>query len=80
MCSEPVVKQLDISGQPCPLNFVQTVLALEELEIGDLLEVTIEGQEAIGNVPRSLKQAGHTITKVERLGEERLRLVVRRGA
>ena len=79
MCSEPVVTRLDLCGEACPTNFVKTVLALEELEPGDLLEVTIEGQEAISNVPRSLKQAGHTIVAVERLDRERLQLTVRRG-
>lgn len=79
MCSEPVVTRLDLCGETCPTNFVKTLLALEELEPGDLLEVTIEGQEAMSNVPRSLKQAGHTIVAVERLGQERLQLTVKRG-
>ncbi|MDP2726759.1 MAG: sulfurtransferase TusA family protein [Dehalococcoidia bacterium] len=40
------------------MNLVQTLLALEELDPGDLLEVTLEGREAMSNVPRSLKQSG----------------------
>jgi tRNA 2-thiouridine synthesizing protein A len=74
-----IARTIDVSRRPCPLNFVECVLALEEIEVGELLDVTIEGQEAISNVPRSLKQAGHTIIKVERLESEKMRLIIRRG-
>ncbi len=80
MCSEPVTAHLDLCGETCPTNFVKTLLALEELETGDLLEVILEGQEAMSNVPRSLKQAGHTIVAVQRLSQEKLQLTVKKGA
>jgi TusA-related sulfurtransferase len=71
---------LDLLGVVCPENYVQTLLALEELEAGEILSVVLEGYEAIANVPRSLKADGQTIVKVERLGEEKIRLLVKKTA
>ncbi len=79
MSDETVARRLDLCGEICPVNFVKTVLALEELEQGELLEVTLSGTEAITNLPRSVKQAGYAIEAVERLGEDGLRLRVRKG-
>jgi tRNA 2-thiouridine synthesizing protein A len=64
-----IKKRLDLHGVICPLNFVKTKLALEELEPGDRLEVILDEGSAILNVPRSLKDEGHTIVKVEPHGE-----------
>ena len=61
-------KKLDLSGVSCPMNFVKTKVALEELEKGDLLEVILDEGDAILNVPRSVKEEGHQIIKVENMG------------
>ena len=68
------VSLLDLCGETCPNNYVRTVLALEDLEVGEVLEVILDGQEAIANVPRSVKQSGQRIVRVQREGNERLRL------
>jgi len=59
---------LDLRGTACPLNFVKTKLALEELGDGQLLEIIIDDGEPVKNVPRSVKDEGHKILKVENLG------------
>ncbi|ACL16481.1 sulfurtransferase TusA family protein [Methanosphaerula palustris] len=64
-----IKKRLDLHGVICPINFVKTKLALEELEPGDQLEVILDEGDAILNVPRSLKDEGHTIVKVSPQGE-----------
>lgn len=53
---------LDLRTTKCPLNFVQTKLALEKLAIGEYLEVWIlpEAESAI-NIPKSIAQEGHRI-------------------
>jgi len=61
-------KKLDLKGVSCPMNFVKTKVALEELEKGDLLEVILDEGDAILNVPRSVKDEGHQIIKVENMG------------
>ncbi len=73
-----VAKRLDLHGVPCPMNFVKTKVALFGLERGDLLEVILDEGEAIINVPRSLKDEGHKIIKVEKL-EETFRVIVEHG-
>ena len=61
--------ELDLSGVPCPINFVKTKLKLEELESKDLLEVILDDGEPISNVPRSVKDEGHKVLKVEPEGD-----------
>jgi TusA-related sulfurtransferase len=56
--------RVDITDVVCPVTFVKTLAALEELEDGQTLEVRLNGGEPIQNVPRSLKDEGHRVTSV----------------
>lgn len=67
--ADQIKKSLDLHGVVCPINFVKTKLALEELASGELLEVIIDEGDALLNVPRSVKEEGHKIVKVTPLGE-----------
>jgi len=49
-------KQIDIRGKVCPLTFVYTKLALEELEKGTILEVYLDFPPALKNIPESCKR------------------------
>lgn len=69
--------KLDLSGVPCPINFVKTKLKLEEIGEGDLLEVVLDDGEPIANVPRAVKDEGHKVLKVEPEGE-RFRVLIER--
>ncbi|NOX97214.1 MAG: sulfurtransferase TusA family protein [Nitrospirae bacterium] len=71
-------EKLDLRGEICPYNFVKTKLKLEEMEIGQILEVVIDNGEPIKNVPRSLKEDGHQILKVERI-EQYFKLVIKKS-
>jgi TusA-related sulfurtransferase len=53
---------LDLTGVTCPLNWVRTRLALEELAPGDRLSVRLDSGEAIESVPRSAREDGHDVT------------------
>ena len=70
---------LDLRGVLCPTNFVYIKLKLEELEPGETMEVILDDGEPMRNVPRSLKEEGHRIVKVQQEGAC-YRLTVRRGA
>ena len=63
-----IARKLDLTGVICPTNFVKTKLALEEIRKGQILEVILDDGEPIRNVPRSVKEEGHRIIKVENLG------------
>jgi len=65
-----ITKKLDLSGVLCPTNFVKTKLALEELKKGQILEVVLDDGEPIRNVPRSVKEEGYKIIKVENAGNK----------
>jgi sulfite reductase (ferredoxin) len=67
---------LDLSGVACPINYVKTKLKLEELEVGQRLEVILDGGEPIRNVPRSLQGDGQKILSQEKIDEQHYRLLV----
>ena len=52
----PIVKKLDIRGKLCPMTFVYTKLALEEMDQGEILEVTLDFPPAIENIPESCRR------------------------
>jgi TusA-related sulfurtransferase len=58
--------RVDITTVVCPVTFVKTKIALEELEDGQILEVRLNDGEPIQNVPRSLKDEGHRVISVDR--------------
>lgn len=55
---------VDITDVVCPVTFVKTKVALEELEDGEILQVHINDGEPVQNVPRSVKDEGHQILKL----------------
>jgi TusA-related sulfurtransferase len=52
---------LDVSDLRCPMTWVRTKVELERLEPGQTLEVTLPPGEALENVPRSAREAGHSV-------------------
>jgi tRNA 2-thiouridine synthesizing protein A len=55
------VNRLDLSGVPCPMNWVRTKLALEDLAPGDSLLVLLDEGEPLESVPRSAREEGHQV-------------------
>jgi tRNA 2-thiouridine synthesizing protein A len=73
-----IKKKIDLHGVACPMNFVRAKAALAGLLAGELLEVILDEGDAMLNVPRSVKEEGHQVVKVENLGET-FRVVIRKG-
>jgi tRNA 2-thiouridine synthesizing protein A len=71
-------EKLDLRGVICPMNFVKTKLKLEEMQSGQILEVILDHGEPIRNVPRSVKEEGHQIIRVEKLGNA-FKLLIKKG-
>ncbi len=63
---EKVSSTYDLRGTPCPINYVKTKLMLEEMSAGDILEVLLDEGPPIENVPKSLKNDGQEILKIEK--------------
>ncbi len=64
---------LDIRDVTCPLTWVRTKLALEAMAPGEELVVLVAAGEALENVPRSAREAGHEVT----VGDGGIRIVRR---
>ena len=77
---EEIVDSLDLKGVAYPFNYVQTKIRLEEMDAGELLEITIEDGEPIKNVLESLTNDGHDIVRTHQIGTESCRLLIRKGA
>ncbi len=53
--------QLDLRGTPCPLNFIRSKLALENLDPGAWLQVDLDAGEPEQLVASGLREAGHRV-------------------
>jgi TusA-related sulfurtransferase len=62
-------RELDLRGDVCPITFVKSKLALEEIEAGQVLRVVIDYPGSVTNVPRSVANEGHKILGVHTLSE-----------
>ncbi|GHV63638.1 transcriptional regulator [Spirochaetia bacterium] len=71
--------RVDITNVVCPVTFVKTKVALEELDDGQVLEVRLNNGEPIQNVPRSLKDEGHKVTNVTQSDDGTFLLTVVKG-
>ena len=57
--------QVDITDVVCPVTFVKAKVALEELDDGQILSIRMNDGEPVQNVPRSIKEEGHQILKLD---------------
>ena len=56
---------VDITDVVCPVTFVKAKVALEELDEGQILSIRMNDGELVQNVPRSIKEEGHQILKLD---------------
>ena len=75
-----VTDTVDITDVVCPVTFVKTKVALEELEEGEILQVHLNDGEPVQNVPRSVKDEGHKVLKLQDNGDGTYELYIRKGA
>ena len=69
---------IDITDVVCPVTFVKAKVALEELDDGQILAVRMNNGEPVQNVPRSIKEEGHQILKLNDNGDDTFTLIVRK--
>ena len=68
----------DITDVVCPTTFVKAKVAIEELDDGQILAVRMNDGEPVQNVPRSMKEEGHKILKLEDNADGTYTLYVRK--
>ena len=65
MAEIKVDETVDITDKVCPLTFVKAKVTLDELDDGEVLASRMNDGEPVQNVPRSIKEEGHQILKLE---------------
>lgn len=75
-----VDKELNLKGKICPYTFIESMLALEEMEPGEVLRVIVDYPPAACDVPRSLKNEGYEILEVSQINGVDWAIIVRNTA
>jgi TusA-related sulfurtransferase len=73
----PVVQELNLKGKVCPYTFVESMLALEEMEIGQVLRVIVDYAPSACDVPKSLTKEGYEVLDVSKINETDWAITVR---
>jgi len=72
-------RELDITGELCPMTFVRTRLALDRMRPGETLLVRLRGEEPLRNVPRTAREQGHEVLSLRSGADGVSLLLLRRG-
>ena len=62
-------KSINIKGLVCPYTFVKAKLAIESMEIGQILEILLDYEEATRSIPKSMEDHGQKVLKLEKINE-----------
>ena len=62
-------KRIDIRGIVCPYTFVKAKLAIESMEIGQVLEILLDYEEASRSIPKAMTEHGHTLVSREKIAD-----------
>jgi len=78
-----VAKRIDVRDVACPLTWVRTRVALEQIAVGEALEVVLLAGEALENVPRTAEEEGHAVAGREpwpEAGRDAWRVLIVKGS
>ena len=76
---QDVTREIDITGDLCPMTFVRTRLALDKMAPGETLRIRLKGEEPLHNVPRTAAEQGHEVLSQETDSCGISILLIRRG-
>ncbi|MBI4825915.1 MAG: sulfurtransferase TusA family protein [Nitrospirae bacterium] len=63
-------KHLDIRGVVCPYTLVKSKLAMEDIEVGQVLRIILDYPEASGSIPKAMINYGHNVLSVEKVNDK----------
>ncbi|MFQ5813582.1 MAG: sulfurtransferase TusA family protein [Anaerolineae bacterium] len=72
-------QEINLKGEVCPYTFVKTKLALEMMELGEILRVVVDHLPAVENVPRSVANEGHEVLNVGQVNDTDWEIVIRKA-
>ena len=62
-------KKINIKGLVCPYTFVKSKLAIESRDVGQVLEILLDYEEASRSIPKSMEDHGQKVLKVEKVND-----------
>ncbi len=62
-------RKINIKGLVCPYTFVKSKLAIEDMEVGQTLEILLDYEEASRSIPKSMEDHGQSVLKVEKIND-----------
>ena len=76
--NETKTRNIDLRGEVCPYTFVKSKLVMEEMNIGELLEVIVDHHPAVKNIPKSMEMEGQQLVEVQQLNSKEWKVVLRK--
>lgn len=73
-----VDKNLDIRGVVCPYTLVKSKLAVEDLEVGQVVEILLDYPEAVTSIPKAMENYGNKVLKVEKISSTEWKILIRK--
>ncbi len=58
---------LDVRGLACPYPQVLVMVAMDELKINDVLDITLDNPPSVRDVPSALLRRGYEVSSVSRI-------------
>ena len=63
-----MVQQLNLRGIKCPLNWAKAKVHLARLARGDCLELVVDDERSVRDIPRAAEAEGHAVIDVSAHG------------
>jgi len=78
MSEDTPAQMLDCVGLYCPEPLFQTRQAIDQIEVGEVLEVFADDPAAEEDLTRFAKRTGHEVVSISDMGDYK-RFLIRRG-
>lgn len=72
--------RLDTLGEVCPFPLVNAKEAMDQLSVGDELEITFDCTQATDTLPRWAEESGHSVSEFEQTNDAGWRIVIAKGS
>lgn len=69
---------LDVVGLCCPMPLALTMERIKEMKNGEILEVLLDDEEAVFDIPKWCKKDGHRFLRLEKK-EDIYKLYIKKG-
>lgn len=71
-------RRLDIRGEVCPYTLVKAKLAVEGVEVGQVVEILLDYPEAAESIPKAMVNYGNTVLGVEKINPKEWKILIRK--